>query len=177
METRGEHLNRRQFARAVHDLERITRQIAARYIRPGVPLTWRLLHAIEAEAVADLGFAGRHEAALRELFARPADFQFPETDDVVEPRVVGRRARSLSFVFATLTSKRLGTASRNSPLRIESRGLSRREVCRHVGVGAHFERSISARSAEEFVISLDLIGVPAAAITNQGLGSRSIVPK
>ena len=84
MESNGENLNKKQFARAVRDLERITRQIAGRYIDKGVPLTWRLLHAIEAEAVADLGFAGRHEAALRELFARPDDFHFPETDDVVD---------------------------------------------------------------------------------------------
>ncbi|KMY85129.1 Serine/threonine protein kinase [Candidatus Paraburkholderia calva] len=71
METNGEHLSKKQFARAVRDLERITRQVATRYIELGVPLTWRLLHAIEAEAVADLGFAGRgrHEAALRALFA------------------------------------------------------------------------------------------------------------
>ena len=34
--------------------------------------------------MADLGFAGRHEAALRELFARPDDFRYPETDDVVD---------------------------------------------------------------------------------------------
>ncbi|SAL46065.1 serine/threonine protein kinase [Caballeronia choica] len=84
MDSNGENLNKKQFARAVRDLERITRQIAARYIEQGVPLTWRLLHAIEGEAVADLGFAGRHEAALRELFARPDDFRYPETDDVVD---------------------------------------------------------------------------------------------
>jgi Protein of unknown function (DUF2471) len=84
MDSNGENLNKKQFARAVRDLERITRQIAARYIAQGVPLTWRLLHAIEGEAVADLGFAGRHEAALRALFARPDDFRYPETDDVVD---------------------------------------------------------------------------------------------
>ncbi|WP_250503196.1 MULTISPECIES: DUF2471 family protein [unclassified Caballeronia] len=98
MESNGENLSRRQFARAVHDLERITRQIAGRYIDKGVPLTWRLLHAIEAEAVADLGFAGRHEAALRELFARPDDFHFPETDDVVD--VASSDALPAVFAFA-----------------------------------------------------------------------------
>jgi hypothetical protein len=98
MESNGENLSRRQFARAVRDLERITRQIAGRYIHQGVPLTWRLLHAIEAEAVADLGFAGRHEAALRELFARPDNFQFPETDDVVD--VGSSDALPAVFAFA-----------------------------------------------------------------------------
>ncbi len=73
-----------EFARTVRDLERITRDIATRYIVQGVPLTWRVLLAIEAEALADLGFAGRHESALRELFARPADMSFPETDDLVD---------------------------------------------------------------------------------------------
>jgi hypothetical protein len=73
-----------EFARAVRDLERITREIAGRYIVQGVQLTWRLLLAIEAEALADLGFAGRHESALRTLFARPDDLSFPETDDLVD---------------------------------------------------------------------------------------------
>jgi hypothetical protein len=98
MESNGEHLSKKQFARAVRDLERITREIAGRYIDLGVPLTWRLLHAIEAEAVADLGFAGRHEAALRELFARPDDFHFPETDDVVD--VATSDALPAVFAFA-----------------------------------------------------------------------------
>jgi hypothetical protein len=73
-----------EFARVVRDLERITRDIAERYIVQGVQLTWRLLLAIEAEALADLGFAGRHESALRTLFARPDDLSFPETDDLVD---------------------------------------------------------------------------------------------
>ena len=38
MDSNGENLNKKQFARAVRDLERITRQIAARYIAQGVPL-------------------------------------------------------------------------------------------------------------------------------------------
>lgn len=84
MDKLDEQLSKKEFARAVRDLERITRAVSARYIVQGVPLTWRLLHAIEAEAVADLGFAGRHEPTLRELFARPGEFQYPETDDVVD---------------------------------------------------------------------------------------------
>ncbi|VXC88656.1 Serine/threonine protein kinase [Burkholderia sp. 8Y] len=98
MEMNAEHLSKRQFERAVRDLERITRHIAGRYIDQGVPLTWRLLHAIEAEAVADLGFAGRHEAALRELFARPENFQYPETDDVVD--IASSDALPAVFAFA-----------------------------------------------------------------------------
>ncbi|SAK71168.1 serine/threonine protein kinase [Caballeronia calidae] len=110
MESNGENLSKRQFSRAVRDLERITRQIAGRYIDKGVPLTWRLLHAIEAEAVADLGFAGRHEAALRELFARPDTFHFPETDDVVD--VAASEALPAVFAFAVDAYER---AARHRP--------------------------------------------------------------
>lgn len=69
------------FKAAAHDLEQIVRHIAWRYIRQQVPLTWRLLHAIEAEALVDLGFASRHDAGMRQLFERPAAMTFPETDD------------------------------------------------------------------------------------------------
>ncbi|KGV00605.1 hypothetical protein X888_5582 [Burkholderia pseudomallei MSHR4377] len=65
-------------------METIVRHIAERYIRQGVPLTWRLLHAVEAEALADLGFASRHDPMVRCLFDRPAELRFPETDDLVD---------------------------------------------------------------------------------------------
>ncbi|MGF6838148.1 hypothetical protein QF001_002015 [Paraburkholderia youngii] len=69
---------------AARDLEHIVRSIAARYIVKQVPLTWRLLHAIEAEALADLGFASRHDALMLGLFQRPSDLPYPETDDSVD---------------------------------------------------------------------------------------------
>jgi len=72
-----------RFKTAARDLEHIVRHIAARYIVQQVPLTWRLLHGIEAEALADLGFASRHDPFMLGLFQRPGDFQFPETDDPV----------------------------------------------------------------------------------------------
>jgi hypothetical protein len=43
-----------RYQTAARDLEHIVRNIAARYIVQQVPLSWRLLHAIEAEALADL---------------------------------------------------------------------------------------------------------------------------
>ena len=49
-----------------------------------VPLTWRLLHAIEAEALADLGFASRHDALMLGLFQRPSALPYPETDEPVD---------------------------------------------------------------------------------------------
>jgi hypothetical protein len=83
---------------AARDLEQIVRHIAARYIVQGVPLTWRLLHAIEAEALADLGFASRHEAFILDLFKRPADLAYPETDD---PATFGRsNALPAALAFA-----------------------------------------------------------------------------
>ncbi|CAB3747913.1 DUF2471 family protein [Paraburkholderia solisilvae] len=72
-----------RYRNAARDLEHIVCHIASRYIAQQVPLTWRLLHAIEAEALADLGFASRHDALLLGLFQRPAGLPYPETDDPV----------------------------------------------------------------------------------------------
>ncbi|WP_174770024.1 DUF2471 family protein [Paraburkholderia hayleyella] len=74
----------RRYQQAARDLNHIVRGIATRYITQQVPLTWRLLHAIEAEALADLGFASRHDAALLGLFQRPGALPYPETDDPVD---------------------------------------------------------------------------------------------
>lgn len=73
-----------RFQGAARDLKRIVRNVAARYIAQGIPLTWRLLHAIAAEALADLGFASRHDALMLTLFQRPAGLLYPETDDPVD---------------------------------------------------------------------------------------------
>ena len=87
-----------RFQAAARDLEHIVRHIAGRYIVQGVPLTWRLLHAIEAEALADLGFAARHEAYVLELFKRPEEMAYPETDD---PATFGKsNALPMAFAFA-----------------------------------------------------------------------------
>lgn len=87
-----------RYQAAARDLEQIVRHIAARYIVQGVPLTWRLLHAIEAEALADLGFASRHDAFVLDLFKRPAQMIYPETDD---PASFGRsNALPAAFAFA-----------------------------------------------------------------------------
>lgn len=87
-----------RFQAAARDLEHIVRHIAGRYIVQSVPLTWRLLHAIEAEALADLGFAGRHEAYVLDLFKRPEAMIYPETDD---PATFGKsNALPMAFAFA-----------------------------------------------------------------------------
>src|ERR1700754_4218830 len=70
-----------RYRNAARDLEHIVRHIASRYIAQQVPLTWRLLHAIETEARAGLGFGSRHAAVFLGLFQRPAGLPFPETDD------------------------------------------------------------------------------------------------
>lgn len=74
----------RRFQSAARDLEHIVRDIASRYIVQQVPLTWRLLHAIEAEALADLGFASRHDPLMLGLFLRPEALPYPETDEPVD---------------------------------------------------------------------------------------------
>ena len=87
-----------RFQAAARDLEQIVRHISARYVVQGVPLTWRLLHAIEAEALADLGFASRHEPDVLDLFRRPEDMTYPETDD---PATFGKsNALPAAFAFA-----------------------------------------------------------------------------
>jgi Protein of unknown function (DUF2471) len=87
-----------RFQAAARDLEQIVRHVAARYVIQGVPLTWRLLHAIEAEALADLGFASRHDGIVVDLFRRPTDMSYPETDD---PATFGRsNALPPAFAFA-----------------------------------------------------------------------------
>ncbi|MFM0194779.1 DUF2471 family protein [Paraburkholderia strydomiana] len=83
-ETTDRALAALRYQTAARDLEYIVRNIAARYIAQQVPLTWRLLHAIEAEALADLGFASRHDAIMLGLFQRPSDLPYPETDEGVD---------------------------------------------------------------------------------------------
>lgn len=73
-----------RYQTAARDLEHIVSEIAERYIAQQVPLSWRLLHAIEAEALADLGFASRHDAVMLGLFQRPSDLPYPETDETVD---------------------------------------------------------------------------------------------
>ncbi|WP_175718163.1 DUF2471 family protein [Burkholderia anthina] len=100
------------FKAAAHDLELIVHHIAGRYIRQRVPLSWRLLHAIEAEALADLGFASRYEAGMRQLFERPSDMTFPETDDPID---FGRsNVLPAVFSFAVLAYE-AAAASQNTP--------------------------------------------------------------
>ncbi|HTH60623.1 MAG TPA: DUF2471 family protein [Paraburkholderia sp.] len=97
METTNERdLAALRYQSAARDLEHIVRHIAARYIAQQVPLTWRLLHAIEAEALADLGFASRHDALMLGLFQRPGSFAWPETDEMVD----FGRSNALPAVFA-----------------------------------------------------------------------------
>jgi hypothetical protein len=89
-----------RFQAAARDLEHIVRHIAARYIVQQVPLTWRLLHAIEAEALADLGFASRHDALMLGLFQRPNDLPYPESDEHVD----FGKSNALPAVFAFAVS-------------------------------------------------------------------------
>jgi hypothetical protein len=89
-----------RFRTAARDHEHIVRSIARRYIVQQVPLTWRLLHAIEAEALADLGFASRHDTLMLGLFQRPGELAYPETDDPVD----FGRSDALPAVFAFAVS-------------------------------------------------------------------------
>jgi hypothetical protein len=89
-----------RFQAAARDLEQIVRNIAQRYIAQQVPLSWRLLHAIEAEALADLGFASRYDTLMVDLFQRPGDLAYPETDETVD----FGQSNALPAVFAFAVS-------------------------------------------------------------------------
>jgi hypothetical protein len=86
------------FERAALDIRRVIHAIAGRYRARGLPLTWRLLHEIENEAMADLGLAGRHEPSLLSLFLRLADTAYPDNDE--EVRIGASRQVPLITWFA-----------------------------------------------------------------------------
>lgn len=105
-----------RFQSAARDLEHIVRDIASRYIVQQVPLTWRLLHAIEAEALADLGFASRHDEHMLALFLRPDALPYPETDDPVD--FGASNALPPAFAFAVSVYEQAhhaATASQSRP--------------------------------------------------------------
>lgn len=105
----------RRFQTAARDLEHIVRNIAARYIVQEVPLSWRLLHAIEAEALADLGFASRHDALMLGLFHRPSELPYPETDESAD----FGSSTALPAVFAFAVSAYEEAAKRVATLPLE----------------------------------------------------------
>lgn len=109
-----------RFQAAARDLEQIVRSIAQRYIAQQVPLSWRLLHAIEAEALADLGFASRHDALMLGLFQRPGDLAYPETDETVD----FGRSNALPAVFAFAVSADERAAQGAEAARRETRRLA-----------------------------------------------------
>jgi len=71
------------FERAAADLQDVIHVIAERYLLRGVPLTWRLLRAIEAEALADLSLASRHDPRLLALFVHPSASDYLGSDDTI----------------------------------------------------------------------------------------------
>lgn len=106
-----------RFQAAARDLEHVVRSIAQRYIAQQVPLSWRLLHAIEAEALADLGFASRHDAIMLGLFQRPGELAYPETDDPVD----FGRSNALPAVFAFAVSAYERASQTREDMRVQAR--------------------------------------------------------
>ena len=113
-----------RFQAAARDLEHIVRNIAQRYIARHVPLTWRLLHAIEAEALADLGFASRHDTVMLGLFQRPGGLAWPETDDAVD---FGQsNALPAVFAFAVSAYERAAQCAEEARRQARHSGQTRR---------------------------------------------------
>lgn len=109
-----------RYQTAARDLEHIVRNIAARYIVQQVPLTWRLLHAIEAEALADLGFASRHDAIMLGLFQWPSDLPYPETDEAVDFGTSTALPAVFAFAVSAYDEAARGVArpaAKNAPLK------------------------------------------------------------
>ncbi|WP_240648237.1 DUF2471 family protein [Pararobbsia silviterrae] len=102
------------FDRAASDVRRVVHDIAGRYARRGFALTWRLLHAVEDEALADLGLASRHGPDMLARFARPSDAIYPHTDTDV--RLDDAATTPLIFWFALEAFGRLSYTS-TSPAR------------------------------------------------------------
>lgn len=122
METRNERdLAALRYQLAARDLEHIVRHIARRYIVQQVPLTWRLLHAIEAEALADLGFASRHDAQLLGLFQRPDSIRWPETDDTVDFGKSNALPAAFAFAVAAYEDAALAAATAGERKRAHGR--------------------------------------------------------
>lgn len=116
-----------RFQAAARDLEHIVRHIAQRYIGQRVPLTWRLLHAIEAEALADLGLASRHDTAMLVLFQRPDGFTWPETDEPVNFGRSNALPAALAFAVAAYEdAARTERVSNHRGRGFEQRGGGRR---------------------------------------------------
>lgn len=115
-----------RYQTAARDLEHIVRNIATRYIVQQVPLTWRLLHAIEAEALADLGFASRHDALMLGLFQRPSDLPYPETDETVNFGMSTALPAVFAFAVSAYEQAARGAAQRASqdaaPRRVQAWG-------------------------------------------------------
>jgi hypothetical protein len=105
----------RAFDRAAADLRRIVHVIAARHKLRGGALTWRVLHDIEAEALSDLGLQGRHAEVLLALFARPADCDYPYSDEPVRvsaanPPLLARLVLDAYGMARPATAPRYGAA-------------------------------------------------------------------
>jgi hypothetical protein len=113
-----------RFQAAARDLEHIVRNIAQRYIAQQVPLTWRLLHAIEAEALADLGFASRHDAIMLGLFERPGELAYPESDDPVD--FGHSNALPAVFAFAVAAYERAAQREQEANRHAQQQGTVRR---------------------------------------------------
>jgi hypothetical protein len=117
-----------RYQAAARDLEHVVRSIAARYIVQRVPLTWRLLHAIEAEALADLGLASRHDAPMLTLFQRPTDMAYPETDDLVNFGQSNALPAAFAFAMAAYEDAHRDAQARRAAAREPSSGArSRRQ--------------------------------------------------
>ncbi|MCH1990021.1 DUF2471 domain-containing protein [Achromobacter xylosoxidans] len=73
-------------------------QVIARHRNAG-PLTWRLLHRIQAEVLADVAATRRYAPHILRMAVAPAVMQYPTDDSVVD----FGESNAIPMAFAAIT--------------------------------------------------------------------------
>jgi hypothetical protein len=93
-------LNMAEFDAVVARLSLVIKPIVARHRGDGDKLTWRLMHAIEREAVGELLQTGGDLNPVYINMVRPSPaFGYPETDDLVDFGESNGIACSYSLIY------------------------------------------------------------------------------
>lgn len=93
-----------EFDAVIARAEPIIHTIVARHRTSGLPLTWRLIHSIESEVLAELNRSNDLQPAYINLIKHSGVFKYPLNDDPVDSSVnslrqfCARRAITVSWL-------------------------------------------------------------------------------